>query len=146
MISVHLYRERGALIEAMQLTGVPPDGTNVEDVFAWMHEGNTPGKGLPVERTEKEQARRAVMADLALKYLDRPPSDAELDLLLVNFREDVEMSPKGYIDADDDLVVVIHSPDQTWTGRVGDWVVKHRNREFSVIGDDEFEAMYEVVE
>ncbi len=45
----HLYRERGALIEAMQLTGVPPDGTNIDEVFDWMREGNTPGKGLPVE-------------------------------------------------------------------------------------------------
>ena len=97
----HLYRERGALVEAMQLIGVLPDGTNIDEVFDWMREGNTPGKGLPVER---------------------------------------------HIDADDDLVVVIHSPDQTWTGRVGDWVVKHHNREFSVIGDDEFEASYEVVE
>ncbi len=104
--AAHLYRERGAVIEAMQLTGTPPDGTNIEEVLAWMREGwmregNTPGKGLP----------------------------------------------EVYVDAGDDVVIRLHSSlRETTDARVGDWVVKHRNHVFSVVSDDEFDILYEVVE
>jgi len=94
--STHLYRKRGALVEAMRLTGTPPDGTNVEDVFTWM-------------------------------------------------RESMEF-PEKVLTAGDDLVIVIPGEHLGQEARVGDWIIKYRNREFGVISDDVFEDLYEVVE
>ena len=100
------YRERPKVVEAKQLKGTQPDGTNVEELFAWMREGNTPGKGLPVE-----------LGFPVVKHT-----------------------------AGDDLLLAIYTPDQKWMARVGDWIIKHRNREFSVVKGEDFDILYEVVE